>query len=78
LIDFDSTDLINFTKVREILVQAGHFYWEPGTSNEHFHLVMKKLLDGFITATELKLLGHQKEGFTHSRTVCFIRIILSP
>lgn len=63
LIDFDSTDLINFTKVREVLIKAGLFFWEPGTSNEHFAMVMKKVMTGFITATELRLLGHQPQGF---------------
>lgn len=63
LIDFDSADLINFTKVREVMIRAGEFFWEPGTTTEHFALVMKKLLEGFTTATELKLLGYQREGF---------------
>lgn len=63
LIDFESTDLINFTKIKERLIQEGFFFWEPGTSVSHFQLVAKKLLNEFITATELKILGHQRQGF---------------
>jgi DNA primase len=63
LIDFESTDLINFTKIKERLIMEGFFFWEPGTTVNDFQLVAKKLLNDFITATELKILGHQKEGF---------------
>lgn len=63
LIDFDSTDIINFTKFKERLIREGNFFWEPGTTNEHFLYVSRKLTNEFITATELKILGHQKEGF---------------
>lgn len=63
LIDFDSTDIINYTKFKERLVKEGNFFWEPGSKNEHFLLVSRKLLDNFITATELKTLGYQSEGF---------------
>jgi len=63
LIDFESTDLINFTKIKERLIQEGFFFWEPGTTPNHFQLVAKKLLNEFVTATELKILGHQKQGF---------------
>lgn len=63
LIDFDSTDLINFTKIQERLIMEGFFFWEPGTTTSHFKLVAKKLLNDFITATELKVLGLQKQGF---------------
>jgi len=63
LIDFESTDLINFTKFKERLIMEGYFFFEPGTSVNDFQLIAKKLLNDFITATELKILGHQKEGF---------------
>ncbi|WP_417365967.1 DNA primase [Flavobacterium beibuense] len=63
LIDFESTDLINFTKFKERLIQEGVFFWEPGVSNVNFLQVSKKLLKNFHTALELKTLGYQKEGF---------------
>ena len=63
LIDLDSKDLINFTRLQERLVDEGNFFWEPGCQTRHFKLVAKKLLESFITATELKTLGHQREGF---------------
>lgn len=63
LIDFDSVDIINFTKFKERLIREGNFFWEPGTQNEHFLLVSRKLVNEFITASEIKTLGHQKEGF---------------
>ncbi len=63
LIDFDSTDFINFTKIKERLIQEGFFFWEPGSTPSHFQLVAKRLLNHFITATELKILGLQREGF---------------
>lgn len=63
LIDFESTDLINFTKIKERLIMEGFFFFEPGARNEDFQLVAKKLLNDFITATELKILGHQRQGF---------------
>lgn len=63
LIDFESTDIINFTKFKERLIREGNFFWEPGATNEHFLLVSRKLTNEFITASELKILGHQKEGF---------------
>lgn len=63
LIDFDSTDIINFTKFKERLIREGNFFWEPGAANEHFLLVSRKLVNEFITASEIKTLGHQKEGF---------------
>jgi hypothetical protein len=63
LIDFDSKDLINFTKFKERLIMEGFFFFEPGTRDGDFQLIAKKLLNDFITATELKILGQQKEGF---------------
>jgi DNA primase len=63
LIDFESTDLINFTKIKERLIMEGFFFFEPGARNEDFQLVAKKLLNDFITASELKILGHQRQGF---------------
>ncbi|UOX35287.1 DNA primase [Flavobacterium sediminilitoris] len=64
LIDFDSTDIINFTKFKERLIKEGNFFWEPGATNENFLLVSRKLVNEFITASEIKTLGHQqKEGF---------------
>ncbi|MEO8532828.1 MAG: DNA primase [Flavobacterium sp.] len=63
LIDFESTDLINFTKIKERLIQEGFFFFEPGTNVNDFQLVAKKLLNDFITASELKILGHQRQGF---------------
>jgi DNA primase len=63
LIDFDSTDLINFTKIKERLIMEGFFFFEPGARNEDFQLVAKKLLNDFITASELKILGLQRQGF---------------
>lgn len=63
LIDFESTELINFTKVQERLIMEGYFFFEPGVSTTHFKLMAKKLLKDFVTATEMKILGHQREGF---------------
>lgn len=63
LIDFESTDLINFTKIKERLIQEGFFFFEPGTNVNDFQLVAKKLLNDFITASELKILGQQRQGF---------------
>jgi DNA primase len=63
LIDFESTDLINFTKIKERLIMEGFFFFEPGARNEDFQLVAKKLLNDFITASELKILGLQRQGF---------------
>lgn len=63
LIDFDSTDLISFTKFKERLIKEGVYLWEPGTVVNDFQLVVKKIANGFIMATELKLLGFQKQGF---------------
>lgn len=63
LIDFESTDLINFTKFKERLINEGYFFFEPGTNVTDFQLIAKKLLSDFITASELKILGHQRQGF---------------
>jgi DNA primase len=63
LIDFDSKDLINFNRFQERLIDEGNFYWDGGATNRHFKLVMKKMLNSFITASELKTLGQQKEDF---------------
>lgn len=63
LIDFESTDLINFTKVKERLFMEGYFLFEPGARSEDFQLVVKKLSNEFITASELKILGYQRQGF---------------
>lgn len=63
LIDFESTDFINFTKIKERLIMEGFFFFEPGARNEDFQLVAKKLLNDFVTASELKILGHQRQGF---------------
>lgn len=63
LIDFESTDLINFTKMKERLINEGEFYFEPGAKNEDFLYISKKLLKDFITASELKILGYQRQGF---------------
>lgn len=63
LIDFDSTDIINFTKFKERLIREGNFFWEPGATNENFLLVSRKLSNEFITASELITLGQQEEGF---------------
>ena len=63
LIDFESTDLINFTRIKERLIMEGFFFFEPGTNVTDFQLVAKKLLNDFITASELKILGHQRQGF---------------
>jgi hypothetical protein len=40
----------------------GEFYFEPG-ENEDFLYISKKLLKDFITASELKILGLQRQGF---------------
>lgn len=63
LIDFESKDLINFTKFQERLFDKGDFFWEGGVQTRHFKLVMKKLSSNFFTAKQIKILGHQKEGF---------------
>lgn len=63
LIDLDSKDLINFTRFQERLIDEGNFFWEPACATRDFKLVAKKLLEKFIQATELKTLGHQREGF---------------
>lgn len=63
LIDFESTDLINFTRIKERLIMEGFFFFEPGTNVNDFQLVAKKLLNDFVTASELKILGHQRQGF---------------
>ena len=63
LIDLDSKDLINFTRFQERLIDEGNFFWEPACGTHDFKLVAKKLLEKFIQATELKTLGHQREGF---------------
>jgi hypothetical protein len=41
----------------------GEFYFEPGARNEDFLYISKKLLKDFITASELKILGLQRQGF---------------
>lgn len=63
LIDFDSKDFVNFTKIQETLVNEGFFIWEGGVTNIHFKLVTKKILNDFIMSYELKTLGWQNEGF---------------
>jgi hypothetical protein len=62
LIDFDSTDLINFTKIKERLIMEGNFILNQ-ERNEDFLYISKKLLKDFITASELKILGLQRQGF---------------
>lgn len=63
LIDFDSKDLINFTRFQERLIDEGNFYFDGGVTTKHFKLLTKKLFGSFITASEIKTLGQQKEGF---------------
>lgn len=63
LIDFESTDLINWTKFTERLIMEGFFSFEPEARTIDFKLVAKKLLNDFITASELKILGQQRQGF---------------
>lgn len=63
LIDFESKDFINFSRIQETLVEEGFFYWEGNVTNIHFRLVTKKILNDFIMAYELKTLGWQNEGF---------------
>lgn len=63
LIDFDSKDLINFTKFQERLIMEGFFVFEPGASTSDFKLLTNFLFSDFITAKELKLLGLQSQGF---------------
>lgn len=63
LIDFDSKDFINFTKIQETLIEEGFFIWLPAVNPIHFKLVSQKILNDFIMAYELKTLGWQKEGF---------------
>ncbi|MEZ0182625.1 DNA primase [Flavobacterium oncorhynchi] len=63
LVDFESTDLINFTKLKERLIREGFYFFEPGVNVNDFQLVAKKLLNDFITASELKILGQQRQGF---------------
>ncbi|WP_340074509.1 DNA primase [Leptobacterium sp. I13] len=63
LVDFESKDFINFTKIQEKLIEEGYFVWLPNTQNIHFKLVAQKILNDFIMAYELKTLGWQKERF---------------
>lgn len=63
LIDFESKDTINFTRFQERLIDEGVFYFDGGVTTRHFRLMTKKLFHGFITATEIKTLGHQIAGF---------------
>lgn len=63
LIDFDSKDLINFTRFQERLIDEGNFYFDGGVTTRHFKLLTKKLFGSFITASEIKTLGQQREGF---------------
>ena len=63
LIDFDSKDFVNFSKIQETLIQEGFFFFEGNVSTLHFKLVTKKILNDFIMAYELKTLGWQNEGF---------------
>lgn len=63
LIDFESKDFVNFSKIQETLVNIGVYYFEGGVSTNHFKLLTKKVLNEFQTAKELKTLGWQKEGF---------------
>lgn len=63
LIDFESKDLINFTRFQERLFDLGDFFWEGGVQTRHFKLVTKKLSSGFIAAKQIKILGQQKEDF---------------
>jgi DNA primase catalytic core len=63
LIDFESTDLINWTKFKERLIMEGFFSFEPESKGIDFMLISQKLLSDFITASELKILGQQRQGF---------------
>lgn len=63
LVDFESKDFVNFGRLQETLIEEGNYFWYAGTSNLHFKLVTKKILDNFIMAHELKTLGIQAEGF---------------
>lgn len=64
LIDLDSKDLINFSRFQERLIEEGNFFFEAGVTVRHFKLLIKKYLNDFISAQELKTLGLQREGFT--------------
>lgn len=63
IVDLESSDFVQFTRMKERLINEGFFVFTHDCTAQHFMRISNKILNDFILAEELRVLGWQKKKF---------------